>query len=116
MLLTKVGMFNSDLISSGDLEFCQRVQQSNHKVHYIPDAIVNHPTRKTLKANIIKSIRLAVGRKQIDMLKNSTDLTFKKFRDENSLFRNLSIIELVKVLLVDVKNYLNIIKSILHFK
>lgn len=113
ILLKKVGMFNTDLLSSGDLEFGQRVQKSRHKIIYIPDAIVNHPARKTLKANMKKSIRLAVGRKQMSMLKNSTNSTFIKFRNENKLFRNLSIIELGKVLLVDAKKYLKIIiKSI----
>ncbi len=113
ILVIKVGMFNADLLSSGDLEFGQRVYKLKHKIIYIPDAIVKHPARKTLKANMKKSIRLAVGRKQMNMLKNSPDLIFIKFRDENNLLRNLSIIELAKVFFVDAKNYFKIImKSI----
>lgn len=113
ILVIKVGMFNADLLSSGDLEFGQRVHKFRHKIIYIPDAIVKHPARKTLKANMKKSIRLAVGRKQMSMLKNNTDLTSIKFRNENKLLLNLSIIELAKVFVVDAKNYLKIIiKSI----
>ena len=113
ILAIKVGMFNADLLSSGDLEFGQRIYKLKHKIIYIPDAIVKHTARKTFNANMKKSIRLAVGRKQISMLKNSTDLTSIKFRNENKLLRNLSIIELAKVFLVDAKNYLKIIiKSI----
>lgn len=111
ILLKKVGMFNADLLSSGDLEFGQRLQKSGHKIIYIPDAIVHHPARKTLKANIKKSIRLAVGRKQMSILKNNIDSTLIKFRAEDSLIRNLSIIELFKILFVDTKNYLKIITN-----
>ena len=102
----EIGMFDENLISSGDKEFGNRLHQNNIKITYMPHAIVQHPAKTTLKANIIKSIRLATGRKQ---LSNPAEIIRLKYRAENHLYKNFSKMELFKIIFIDLKIYINIL-------
>lgn len=101
-IFIKVGMFNENLISSGDNEFGQRLKNSGEEITYIPDAIVQHPARNTYKSNMIKNIRLANGLKQLN---NSNSKKTLKHREENKLYNNLSMFELAKIIIFNLKQY-----------
>lgn len=103
-----IGYFNAELISSGDLEFGQRLKNNNEQIVYIPNAVVNHPARSTFRENYIKSIRLAIGRKQTHISDNKTTLDIKN-RKGIKLYRSLSVITLIKILIIDIKSYIKII-------
>jgi glycosyltransferase involved in cell wall biosynthesis len=62
------GLFRSELVSSGDLEFCRRAVDGGAQLIYIADAVVEHPARSTLKAIYKKSKRIAKGQKQMQTL------------------------------------------------
>ena len=61
-IIRKVGNFDGNLKSGGDLEWGQRVASYGFKVVYADDVIVRHPARNTLKALFQRNIRIAGGR------------------------------------------------------
>jgi cellulose synthase/poly-beta-1,6-N-acetylglucosamine synthase-like glycosyltransferase len=61
----KIGAFDGRLMSSGDLEFCQRAFNSRFKIDYCKSALVLHPARSTLRALLKKEFRIGYGYAQI---------------------------------------------------
>jgi GT2 family glycosyltransferase len=61
----RIGEFDEGLISSGDLELCQRACKKGFRIGYCRNAIVLHPSRSTLRALIKKEIRIGFGHTQI---------------------------------------------------
>jgi GT2 family glycosyltransferase len=61
----KIGTFDRSLISSGDLEFCQKAFRSGYNINYCQSAIVRHPARSTFKELIKKEARIGFGYSQI---------------------------------------------------
>ncbi len=57
-----LGGFRSDLKSSGDLEWGNRVASMGYKLGYSESAIVFHPARHLLKQHINKTKRVAHGK------------------------------------------------------
>jgi len=64
-LLNEVGTFDANLISGGDREFGNRVFKQGIELHYSANIIFYHPARKTIKALVKKSFRVALGMKQL---------------------------------------------------
>lgn len=60
-LLQTVGMFRTDVLSGGDVEWCARARQKNVRLKYCPEAIVYHPVRKDWRALRTKVLRVADG-------------------------------------------------------
>lgn len=64
-LFDDVGLFDSRLVSSGDLEFGQRVHASGRTLHYRPEITVQHPTRNSVRSLLGKAARIGMGRQQL---------------------------------------------------
>jgi cellulose synthase/poly-beta-1,6-N-acetylglucosamine synthase-like glycosyltransferase len=60
-----VGPFDERLVSSGDLEFGNRVVDANYDVDYTDDVTMHHPPRTTIAALTNKSRRIGRGRYQL---------------------------------------------------
>lgn len=60
-----VGLFDSRLVSSGDLEFGNRVHESGRTLTYRPDIRMYHPTRDSVAALLRKAARIGRGRQQL---------------------------------------------------
>lgn len=60
-----VGVFDQRLVSSGDLEFGNRVADAGYELHYAEDVTMYHPTRHSLQSNVKKSVRIGRGRYQL---------------------------------------------------
>ncbi len=60
-ILKKIGLFNENLKSGGDLEWGRRVFRANLRSYYSDEAFVNHPTRGSLKALVSKEQRVIGG-------------------------------------------------------
>lgn len=58
----KVGLFDANLKSRGDLEWGQRVANSGFELVYNDEAIVRHPARRSLRELFWRNVRLAGGR------------------------------------------------------
>lgn len=59
------GMFNENLKSGGDYEFCRRFTRVGEHLVYCPDAVIYHPARKTLPQLIKKTRRIGQGQKTL---------------------------------------------------
>ena len=64
-VIEDVGPFDHRLISSGDMEFGNRVADAGYAFHYAPDVKLYHPTRGSIRSNVKKSVRIGRGRFQI---------------------------------------------------
>lgn len=64
-LFDDVGLFDSRLISSGDLEFGNRVYDSGRVLRYRPDIQMYHPTRDSVRSLLKKAVRIGRGRQQL---------------------------------------------------
>jgi glycosyltransferase involved in cell wall biosynthesis len=58
----KVGLFDANLKSRGDLEWGQRVVNSGYIPVYTEEAVVRHPARRSLRELFKRNVRLAGGR------------------------------------------------------
>lgn len=57
----EVGLFDTRLISGGDLEFGNRVAAADINLHYTSEITVYHPARTTLMSLFAKEIRVGSG-------------------------------------------------------
>lgn len=64
-VMETVGTFDERLVSSGDLEFGNRVAAAGFDIHYASDITMYHPTRSSLRSNIKKAARIGRGRYQL---------------------------------------------------
>jgi hypothetical protein len=60
-LFNEVGLFNDDLKSGADNAFCKHAAENHHKVVFMPEILIKHPSRGTLKDLIYKSRRTYGG-------------------------------------------------------
>lgn len=56
-----VGLFDSALMSGGDMEWGRRATSKGFSLALSPNVVVRHPARKTLKELLIKSKRVTAG-------------------------------------------------------
>ncbi|MFU8867008.1 glycosyltransferase [Natronococcus sp.] len=64
-VLSDVGSFDSNLISSGDLEFGQRVAAAGYTQYFAGELTMYHPARKTVSALRSKALRVGRGHEQL---------------------------------------------------
>lgn len=60
-LVERIGHFDDQLFSGGDVEFCRRATASGAVLHYLEHAIVYHPPRTSWKSVALKSRRIKGG-------------------------------------------------------
>lgn len=60
-MFNKLGLFKSNLSSSGDKEWGNRVASAGYEVCYSEDVIVYHPARKTIREIGRKNARIGAG-------------------------------------------------------
>lgn len=120
----KVGLFNPNLISSGDYEFGNRAFDSGYKLDYDLDIVMNHPARTSYKQLLKKSFRIGRGFYQLSYYnpelytkmnrgittsmsrshKSSWNLfTFKK---DSQIWQDLTILNKLGLYLIDITNKL----------
>lgn len=68
--LDRVGGFDDRLASRGDAEWGQRVAASGGRQVYAHDAVVDHPARSTWKQMCGKTLRVARGRRDVDVARS----------------------------------------------
>jgi glycosyltransferase involved in cell wall biosynthesis len=61
-IFEEIGLFNDQLKSNGDREWCQRAYQQGYEIKYDANTIVKHPARYSLKQITRRYIRMAGGR------------------------------------------------------
>ncbi len=59
----EVGEFDDGLKSKGDYEWCQRATNQGGQLKFVPESIVYHPARRTLKSLYTKVRRVAGGQR-----------------------------------------------------
>lgn len=64
-VIDDVGGFDENLVSSGDLEFGQRVYEAGYDMHYASDIKMYHPARTSLSAMMKKGKRIGKGQQQL---------------------------------------------------
>ncbi len=64
-LIDQVGTFDGRLLSSGDVEFGQRVRAAGVDQEYASDIVVCHPARSSLRSLLAKHVRIGRGRTQL---------------------------------------------------
>jgi len=60
-LFSKIGGFNEQLLSGGDIEWGNRASKQNVKIKYAPEVKVKHPARFQIKQLIRKNLRISAG-------------------------------------------------------
>ena len=64
-LIEDVGRFDDRLISGGDLEFGNRVDQAGYELAYCPASTVIHPTRNSFRELYKRNVRIGRGHCQL---------------------------------------------------
>ncbi len=64
-LFDTVGLFDTQLISSGDFEFGRRVANAGYEMKHMPEITVYHPARGTLQELAKKNTRIGRGKQQL---------------------------------------------------
>jgi len=122
----KFGLFDSRLISSGDLEFGTRVFRNGIIQHYNPEIIARHPSRSTLKQIIRKNFRIGRGSQQLaffypdNFIESKRSVfhfrhylpskpwTFCQGMNKNKLWNNLNLLAKIQLYLIHWGNKLAI--------
>jgi len=79
-ILDKVGVFDPDIQSLGDVEWCKRVASSGYNLNYFHDVRVRHPARHSFTQLFKKNVRVAGGSYQIDKKRESRTPALEKLR------------------------------------
>jgi cellulose synthase/poly-beta-1,6-N-acetylglucosamine synthase-like glycosyltransferase len=71
-IFEKIGLFRPCLTTGGDADLCWRMlQNTSFKLHYVPDAVVQHRHRTTLKGLLIQHHRYGRAMKYLSELYNT---------------------------------------------
>lgn len=68
--LDEVGVFDPSLQSRGDAQWGQRVAAAGGLQRYAGDAVVDHPARASWTELLTKSVRVARGQRDVDLVDN----------------------------------------------
>jgi glycosyltransferase involved in cell wall biosynthesis len=74
----RVGPFDAELKSGGDLEWCRRAAGAGYKVEYDEEILVRHPARATLSQLYRKIVRVAGGLHDLRRIKGAAYLEFDR--------------------------------------
>jgi GT2 family glycosyltransferase len=91
----EVGLFRSELRSSGDEEWGRRVKQAGFELCYTNNAVVKHRARSSISELLEKSIRTAVGSYQVARIEKNSS----RFDSESN-----SVVETLREIVVDAVN------------
>ena len=80
-----VGLFNSCLFSSGDLEWCRRATTNGLRGYFSAKAVVDHPARRSFGELFRKELRIAGGMSMRMKLSDPTQESIQNLLD-NELF------------------------------
>jgi glycosyltransferase involved in cell wall biosynthesis len=81
----RVGMFDDRIHSGGDYEWGQRVFRAGYTLTYSDSTLVYHPARRTLDELCSKTVRVIIGRYDLDDL-NATHNNLSRFSSRFSSF------------------------------
>jgi len=73
-------VFDPDIKSLGDVEWCRRVASSGYDLYYCHDVRVRHPARYSVTQLFKKNVRVAVGTYQVEEKKESRRPVIEKLR------------------------------------
>lgn len=68
--LDEVGVFDASLQSRGDAQWGQRVAAAGGVQRYAAEAVVDHPARASWSELLTKSVRVARGQRDVDLVDN----------------------------------------------
>lgn len=60
-VFNQVGLFKESLFSGGDLEWGQRAQRAGYRLQYVPQVLVSHQPRRSIRELIHKAQRVCSG-------------------------------------------------------
>jgi glycosyltransferase involved in cell wall biosynthesis len=80
-----VGLFNSCLFSSGDLEWCRRATANGLRGYFSTKAVVDHPARRSLRDLVRKDLRVAGGMSMCNKLSDPSQESIRKLLDHELL-------------------------------
>mgnify|MGYP006279209251 CR=1 FL=1 len=64
-LVSDVGQFDENLLSTGDMEFGNRVKERGYELHYTDQVTISHPARTSFQSLIKRNIRIGRGHCQL---------------------------------------------------
>jgi len=64
-LVSDVGQFDENLISTGDMEFGNRVKDGGYELHYTDRVTISHPARASFQSLVKRNIRIGRGHCQL---------------------------------------------------
>jgi len=64
-LVSDVGQFDEKLISTGDMEFGNRVKDGGYELHYTDRVTISHPARASFQSLLKRNIRIGRGHCQL---------------------------------------------------
>lgn len=64
-LVSDVGQFDENLISTGDVEFGNRVKDGGYELHYTDRVTISHPARASFQSLVKRNIRIGRGHCQL---------------------------------------------------
>lgn len=70
VVFEQVGLFNSNLISSGDKEWGKRVFSYGYQIFYADDVLVKHPARRLWSEMRQKVLRISLGLYQLSQIES----------------------------------------------
>lgn len=91
-LFDEIGLFNSNTMSGGDVEWSQRAEKKNYKKIFKKDIIVYHPARDTLTKLFAKNKRIVNGK-------------IKLYKSESQLFY---VYKLIRAIIPPFKTYVKL--------
>jgi len=92
-LFYKVGLFNDDLLSGGDVEWARRAMNYNVDIEYENDVVVKHPTRSSIRKLLKKRKRTSgsmLNYRNRSRLKSTLGLLYQGYQPNMKLFFDLS--------------------------
>jgi len=113
-LFQKVGYFNENMKSGGDIEWGKRAHNKGSKILYAPEAVVYHPARDSWHSIIHKKMRVLGGHEFMNLHSRSSGLkkrwfsTIKKVIETKKL---KTLVQRVKVILV-----MLVLKLVIYFE
>lgn len=101
-----IGLFNEDLLSGGDREWCWRAIKKGYDIQYVPEVIVHTQPRNSLRSAIRQARRVAAGRKMILNL-GMTHAGIKAIEKKRNAWN--SVVWIMKNDNIDIKNRLRVV-------
>ncbi len=93
-IFTKVGLFNDNMKSLGDREWCNRAVAAGYPLVYADDVVIDHPARSSFSEMISRELRLTGGTMRRMIKKNPSFLYFLRTVAQNFYYLLKGIVKL----------------------